>query len=65
MENKNPGTFTNVKVWAAKARHGYPPADANIRNLVHGMLCMQKLLLLTPNVVHSFVFHNTLSKKCN
>ena len=37
-ENINPRTYNSVKVWAAKARHGYPPADANIRNLVHGML---------------------------
>ena len=40
VENRNPRTFTNVKVWAAKARHGYPPADANIRNLEYGMLFM-------------------------
>ena len=38
IENRNPRTFTNVKVWAAKARHGFPPADSNIRNLVYGML---------------------------
>ena len=51
-ENINPRTFTNVKVWAAKARHGYPPADANIRNLVHGMLFMQKILLLCVTYVY-------------
>ena len=35
IENTNPKTFTNVNVWAAKASHGFPPADAYIENLEH------------------------------
>ena len=35
IENTNPKTFTNVDVWAAKASHGFPPADAYIENLEH------------------------------
>ena len=35
VENNNPKTFTQVKFWATEARHGFPPADASIRNLVY------------------------------
>ena len=35
VENKNPKTFRQVKFWATEARHGFPPADASIRNLVY------------------------------
>ena len=35
VENNNPRTFRQVKFWAAMARHGFPPADASIRNLVY------------------------------
>ena len=33
MENNNPKTFNNVKVWATKAQYGFPPADAYIQEL--------------------------------
>ena len=33
VENNNPKTFNNVKVWAAKAQYGFPPADAYIQDL--------------------------------
>ena len=35
VENNNPQTFAQVKFWATEARHGFPPADASIRNLVY------------------------------
>ena len=35
VENNNPRTFRQVKFWAAMARHGFPPADASIKNLVY------------------------------
>ena len=35
VENNNPKTFRQVKFWATEARHGFPPADASIRNLVY------------------------------
>ena len=35
VENNNPKTFAQVKFWATEARHGFPPADASIRNLVY------------------------------
>ena len=35
VENKNPKTFRQVKFWATEARHGFPPADASIRNLFY------------------------------
>ena len=34
VENRNPRTFNNVKVWAAKAAFGFPAADAYIKDLV-------------------------------
>ena len=36
-EEKISGFFVleDVKVWAAEGRHGYPPADAQIKNLVY------------------------------
>ena len=33
VENNNPKTFNNVKVWATKAQYGFPPADAYIQEL--------------------------------
>ena len=33
LENRNPRSFSNVKVWAARCRHGFPPANAYIDNL--------------------------------
>ena len=35
LENSNPKIFSRVKVWAAEARHGFPPADAYIKNLLY------------------------------
>ena len=32
-ENINPLVFKNVQVWASSGRHGYPPADAIIKDL--------------------------------
>ena len=32
-ENINPLVFNNVHVWASSGRHGYPPADAIIKDL--------------------------------
>ena len=34
-ENTNPRTFNNVKVWAARSRHGFPPADAIIESPIY------------------------------
>ena len=33
LENRNPRSFSNVKVWAARCRHGFPPANAYMDNL--------------------------------
>ena len=33
VENTNPLLFENVQVWASSSRHGYPPADAIIKDL--------------------------------
>ena len=33
VENSSPRTFNNVKVWASRATHGFPPADAYIKDL--------------------------------
>ena len=33
QENNNPRTLSNVKVWASRGRHGFPPADAYIKHL--------------------------------
>ena len=35
VENRNPRTYNNVKVWAAKAAFGFPAADAYIKDLVY------------------------------
>ena len=35
VENRNPKTYNNVKVWAAKAAYGFPAADAYIKDLVY------------------------------
>ena len=35
LENSSPRTFSRVKVWAAEARHAFPPADAYIKNLLY------------------------------
>ena len=35
LENSNPKIFSRVKVWAAEARHAFPPADAYIKNLLY------------------------------
>ena len=33
LENRNSRSFSNVKIWAAQCRHGFPPANAYIDNL--------------------------------
>ena len=33
VENTNPLLFENVQVWASSSRHGFPPADAIIKDL--------------------------------
>ena len=33
IENTNPLLFENVQVWASSGRHGFPPADATIKDL--------------------------------
>ena len=35
VENGNPMEHLVVEVWAAQGHHGYPAADANIKNLVY------------------------------
>ena len=48
-ENENPLSFNNVKVWAAKAKHGFPAADAFIGDFVYeniGMVPMTTYLSL-------------------
>ena len=32
-ENTNPLLFENVEVWASSGHHGFPPADAIIKDL--------------------------------
>ena len=34
-ENTNPLLFENVEVWASSGHHGYPPADAIIKDIVY------------------------------
>ena len=38
LENRNPRTFSNVGVWAARCRHGFPPANAYIDNLQYDFI---------------------------
>merc|ERR1712079_793688 len=38
VENSSPRTFNNVKVWASRASHGFPPADAYIKDLGLGVI---------------------------
>ena len=33
VENRNPKTYNNVKVWTAKAKYGFPASDAYIKDL--------------------------------
>ena len=40
IQNKNPLSFEDVKVWAAKAQHGFPPADAYFKDLQYENLSM-------------------------
>ena len=35
VKNTTPQHWRNVKVWMAEARHGYPPANVQIKNLEH------------------------------
>ena len=38
LENGNPRSFSNVKIWAAQCRHGFPPANAYIDNLQYDII---------------------------
>ena len=38
LENGNPQSFSNVKIWAAQCRHGFPPANAYIDNLQYDLI---------------------------
>ena len=46
QENNNPRTFSNVKIWASRGRHGFPPADAYIKHLEY-----ENLAATTTNLV--------------
>ena len=46
QENNNPRTFNNVKVWASRGDHGFPPADAYIKHLEYENLVSGSGLLL-------------------
>ena len=35
VKNNDPQHWKNVKVWMAEARHGYPPANVQIKNVEH------------------------------
>ena len=35
VKNTTPQHWRNVKVWMAEARHGFPPANVQIKNLEH------------------------------
>ena len=61
QENNNPRTFSDVKVWASRGDHGFPPADAYIKhleyeNLVSGSGSSSGLLLMLLQSLHS-TFH--------
>ena len=53
QENNNPLTFSNVKVWASRGDHGFPPADAYIKHLEYEQIENSGLLLM---LLHSFIF---------
>ena len=38
LENRNVRRFSNVKIWAAQCRHGFPPANAYIDNLQYDLI---------------------------
>ena len=38
LENRVSRRFSNVKIWAAQCRHGFPPANAYIDNLQYDLI---------------------------
>ena len=38
LENRNARRFSNVKIWAAQCRYGFPPANAYIDNLQYDLI---------------------------
>ena len=42
VENRNPKTYNNVKVWTAKAKYGFPASDAYIKDLEYENLGLLK-----------------------
>ena len=48
VENRNPKTYNNVKVWTAKAKYGFPASDAYIKDLEY-----ENLGLLHTEIVHN------------
>ena len=41
VQNTSPRTFRRVEFWAAEASHGFPPANAIIKNLVYENIGIQ------------------------
>ena len=61
QENNNPRTFSNVKIWASRGRHGFPPADAYIKQLEYENIGSDSgvfsLLLMLLQSTQPFIFH--------
>ena len=62
QENNNPRTFNNVKVWASRGRHGFPPADAYIKQLEYENIA--STTTTTPSTIQ-FILLKTFSHTHN